>query len=113
MWGWAGVAHYNHPLTQSIVTHRRGVGSVFLPWGKGLKAVAMGWNLKEKTVNTQKSNSPVSRAPGIPYSQLYRKPEILDSLVSQILEILDSLVSQIPMILDSLLSQIEGKLAWR
>ena len=33
----AGVARYNLIFTWSNITHRPGVGSIFLPWGKGLK----------------------------------------------------------------------------
>ena len=35
--GREGIALYNLPFAQSIVTCRRGVLGVFLPWGKGLK----------------------------------------------------------------------------
>jgi len=33
----AGIAPYNRLFARSIVTRLRGVASVFLPWGKGLK----------------------------------------------------------------------------
>ena len=36
IWQWATVVRYNHLFAQSIVTHCPGVGSVFLPWRKGL-----------------------------------------------------------------------------
>jgi len=33
----ARVTRYNHLFARSIVTRRRGVGGVFLLWGKGFK----------------------------------------------------------------------------
>jgi len=32
----AGIALHNRLFSRSIVTRRRGVGGVFLPWGNGL-----------------------------------------------------------------------------
>ena len=38
----AGVACYNRLFSQSIVTRHRGVGGIFLPWGKGLTGLCQG-----------------------------------------------------------------------